>query len=103
MAFGYEESVRDELLRMLRKRILVVDEKPTLTRMFTFAGHIECVLLLRILGLLPDLIKMRGTQPRLRSRRRGRFDRRSGRSKSRRRTSCRHRRQRRWRCALHEW
>ena len=70
IAPGYLESKRDDLLRLLRKRILVVDEQPTLTRMFTFTGHLECLLLIRFLNLLPDLIQMRATQPRQRSRKR---------------------------------
>ena len=70
MSPGYLEAVRDDLLRVLRKRILIVDERPTLTRMFTFTEHMNCFLLLQLMGLLPNLIKMRGTQPRERNRKR---------------------------------
>ena len=48
------------LLEILRKRILVVDEHPTLTRMFTFTPHIECFLLLSFLGCVGKLVKLRG-------------------------------------------
>jgi len=50
------QEVRDELLRVLRKRLLVVDESPTLTRMFTFAGHIDGLLLMSFLECFNDLI-----------------------------------------------
>ena len=36
------EDVRFALFHILRKRLLVVDEQPTLTRMFTFQTHVEC-------------------------------------------------------------
>ena len=63
-------ELRDNLLRLLRKRILVVDEQPTMTRMFTFTKHMECLLLLHFLGCTRDMVKMRGTEPRTRSRKR---------------------------------
>jgi len=52
-------EVRDSLLELLRKRILVVDEQPTLTRMFTFQKHIECFLLMDFLGCSEQLVKLR--------------------------------------------
>jgi hypothetical protein len=36
---------------MLRRRVLVVDESPTLTRMFTFVEHVESLLLRHFLKL----------------------------------------------------
>ena len=33
------------MLEILRKRLLVVDEAPTLTRMFTFVEHVKSLLL----------------------------------------------------------
>jgi len=70
LAPGRLEEIRDSLFQVLRQRILVVDEQPTVTRMFTFTKHMECLLLLRFLNCAPELVKMRGTQPRLRSRKR---------------------------------
>ena len=58
------QSVRDSLWEVLRKRILVVDEQPILTRMFTFHSNVDCFLLLQFLGILPELFSTRGTQPR---------------------------------------
>ena len=68
LAPGRLDELRDNLLRILRKRILVVDEKPTMTRMFTFSAHMDCLLLLHFLQCAPALVKMRGSQPRKRSR-----------------------------------
>jgi hypothetical protein len=39
------QLVRSQLLEMLRRRFLVVDESPTLTRMFTFVEHLKSLLL----------------------------------------------------------
>jgi len=69
-AEGRMEGVRASLLELLRKRVLVVDEQPTLSRMFTFQTHLECFLLLDFLGCAPELVKLRGAQPRERSRKR---------------------------------
>ena len=66
----HREDVCDRLLDILRQRILVVDEQPTLTRMFTFREHVDCCLLLCFLGFLADVVKLRGTMPRGRSRKR---------------------------------
>jgi len=51
------ERAQARLFDILRKRILVVDEHPTLSRMFTFHPHVECLLLLVFLGCLPDIVK----------------------------------------------
>ena len=63
-------GVRSSLLEILRRRILVVDEHPTLTRMWTFQTHVDCFLLLHFLGCEGALVKFRGVQPRQRNRRR---------------------------------
>lgn len=64
------EDVRDGVLQLLRKRLLVVDEQPTLTRMFTFTTHMQSLLLMHFLGSLDILVKLRGTQMREKSRQR---------------------------------
>ena len=64
------EDVRFALSHILRKRLLVVDEQPTLTRMFTFQTHVECFLLLHFLGCIDSLAQLRGVQPRERNRKR---------------------------------
>ena len=61
------QSVQSRLCEVLRHRILVVDEHPTLSRMFTFQKHVECFLLLHLLGILPKLVKFRAAQPREKS------------------------------------
>ena len=53
-------GVRSSLLEILRRRILVVDEHPTLTRMWTFQTHVDCFLLLHFLGCEGALVKFRG-------------------------------------------
>ena len=45
------QLVRSQLLEMLRRRFLVVDESPTLTRMFTFVEHLKSLLLWHFLKL----------------------------------------------------
>ena len=62
-------QVRDGLLLLLRRRVLVVDEKPTLSRMFTFKGHLDCCLLLHFLDIVQALFRLRGN-PRAQSQRR---------------------------------
>ena len=64
------EDIRDGLLQLLRKRLLVVDEQPTLTRMFTFTAHVQSLLLMHFLGGLDILVQLRGTQLREKSRKR---------------------------------
>ena len=49
-----------DLVDLLRQRILVVHEQPTLTRTFNFAGHFECLLLLQFLGIALELLPRRG-------------------------------------------
>ena len=51
-----------QLFELLRKRVLVVDEQPTLTRMFTFSPHLHCFLRLQFLGCLLQLINSRGSE-----------------------------------------
>jgi len=70
---GAEEELDEakcKALEILRRRLLVCDEHPTLTRMFTFAPHVEGFLLLHFLGCVEDLVKWRGTQARDKSRKR---------------------------------
>jgi len=55
---------RESLFQLLRRRILVVDEHPTLTRMFTFAGHVHTLLLLELLGLSDEVFQVHSVQPR---------------------------------------
>jgi len=64
------QDVQQSVLKILRDRILVVDEHPTLTRMFTCAPHVECLLLLHFLGLLPTPLKFRGTEPQAKNQKR---------------------------------
>ena len=64
------EEVRDGLYELLRKRLLCVDEHPTLSRMFTFTTHLEAFLLMHLLGCVPGLVKLRGVKPRDRARKR---------------------------------
>ena len=61
------QDVQQSVLKILWDRILVVDEHPTLTRMFTFAPHVECLLLLHF---LPALLKLRGTEPQVKNQKR---------------------------------
>ena len=53
------EEVRDGLYDLLMKRLLCVDEHPTLSRMFTFTIHLEAFLLMHFLGCVEDLVKLR--------------------------------------------
>ena len=66
----YQEEIRDGLLELLRSRILVVDEHPTYSRMFTFAVHVDCMLLLMFLGIFSSIVRLRGTKPKERNRKR---------------------------------
>ena len=59
-----EQSIREKLLELLRRRLLVVDESPTLTRMFTFVGHVHGLLLLWFLGLARDVLRCQNVTPR---------------------------------------
>jgi hypothetical protein len=45
------QRVRSQLLEMLRRRVPVVDESPTLTRMFMFVEHVKSLLLWHFLKL----------------------------------------------------
>ena len=56
-------SVRALLLEVLRRRLLVADEHPTLTRFFTFRLHIQALLLLSFLGIAPDVLSLSTTKP----------------------------------------
>lgn len=58
------EQVRSRLLQTLRKRLLAVDESPTVTRMFTFREHLDALLLLDALGYIGAPLRFRGTVPR---------------------------------------
>ena len=59
---GHMQSVRDGVQRILRRRLLVVDEKPTLTRMFTFSGHVHGLLLIDLLECADSLVQLRGNK-----------------------------------------
>ena len=61
-AGAHMQDVRDEVQRILRRRLLVVDEKPTLTRMFTFSGHVHGLLLMDLLGCADSLVQLRGNK-----------------------------------------
>jgi hypothetical protein len=45
------QLVRSQLLEVLRRRVLVVDESPTLTRMLMFVEHVKSLLLWHFLKL----------------------------------------------------
>ena len=61
---------QSRLLELLRRRLLVVDEHPTLSRMFTFQPHVDALLLMLFLDCFDDLVKLRGINPRERNRNR---------------------------------
>lgn len=48
-------QARSGLLRLLRKRVLVADEKPTLSSMLTSRTHVDCLLLVGFLGCFASL------------------------------------------------
>ena len=52
------DGIRAELLEVLRKYLLVVDEHPTLTRMFTFRVLVDRCLLFSFLGIVKDVVKL---------------------------------------------
>ena len=56
-------AIRVQLVEVLRKRLLMVDEQPTLTRMFTFEGHLAGMLLLFFLNCGAALLKPRTQNP----------------------------------------
>ena len=60
-------EVRGRLRKILQRRLLVVDEHPTLSRMFTFRPHVDALLLLVFLGRFGDIFKVSSKQPRPRS------------------------------------
>ena len=57
-------AVHQRLAEVLRSRLLVVDEHPTLTRMFTFTPHVDALLLVCFLGIAEDLFRVQGVEPR---------------------------------------
>ena len=65
-----EQSVRGKLLEILRRRLLVVDESPTLSRFFTFKTHVEGLLLLQFLGVWTSVLRCSNVTPREKNRRR---------------------------------
>ena len=50
--------VREKLLEELRHVLLHVDEHPTLTRMFTFEGHVHKLLLVHFLGIFGNVFRL---------------------------------------------
>jgi hypothetical protein len=58
------EEAQDALLQLLKRRLLSVDEHPTVTRMLTFKPHAECLLLMDFLRFIDDVVKLRPLQPR---------------------------------------
>ena len=60
-------EVQGRLRKLLQRRLLVVDEHPTLSRMFTFRPHVDALLLLVFLGRFGDIFKVSSKQPRPRS------------------------------------
>ena len=52
-------TAQEALLQLLRRRILVVDEHPTLTRMWTFTSHVDGLLLLHFLNCSEELLTLR--------------------------------------------
>lgn len=67
---AHMQGVRDAVHSILRRRLLVVDEKPTLTRMFTFSGHVHGLLLMDLLGCADSLVQLRGTKAQVKARKR---------------------------------
>ena len=61
---------QSRLLEVLRRRLLVVDEHPTLSRMFTFQPSVDAFLLISFLDCFADLVKLRSSNPRARSQKR---------------------------------
>ena len=55
---SYQAEIREKLLQCLRKHVLIVDEHPTLSRMFTFTGHIDRLLLVYLLQLQNVIFKI---------------------------------------------
>ena len=55
---GYRCEAREALLSCLRKHILTVDEHPTLSRFWTFAGHVDRLLLIHLLQVYDDVFKI---------------------------------------------
>ena len=56
-------GVRGVLLEILRRRLLVVDEHPTLSRFFTFLTHVQALLLLSFLGIASDMLSLSTVKP----------------------------------------
>ena len=67
---GAAEAARGRLGDLLRKKLLQVDEHPTLSRMFTFRGHVDTLLLFVLLGKQEDVLRVQAVQPRERNRNR---------------------------------
>ena len=68
--FSCLSDVQDGLRQLLMRRLLCVDEHPTVTRMFTFKPHVEALLLMEFLGIVDGVLKLRGVQPQEQNRRR---------------------------------
>ena len=58
-----QAGVRGVLLEVLRSRLLLVDERPTLTRFFTFRVHIQALLLLSMLGIASETFRLSTVKP----------------------------------------
>ena len=66
----YRCQVRDRLLEFLRRTLLVVDEHPTLSRMFTFSQHVQRLLLLSLIGVCDKVFKLGTVSPQERNKKR---------------------------------
>ena len=67
---GAAEAARGRLGDLLRKKLLQVDEHPILSRMFTFRGHVDTLLLFVLLGKQEDVLRVQAVKPRERNRNR---------------------------------
>ena len=75
----YAARVRGALVELLRHHLLVVDEHPTYTRMFTFNGNLNKLLLFAVLGISRSVLRFVAVAPREDwPRRRSNFDTTSG-------------------------
>ena len=58
---------RATLVEALRRRLLVVDEHPTLTRFFTFRVHVDGLLLISFLGIARPVFNIGEVKPLLKT------------------------------------
>ena len=59
-----------DVVRYLTKELFVVDEKPTLSRMFTFRGCVDHCLAMHLHGVVPHCVRLKSINPRPESKKR---------------------------------